>query len=228
MAAAPPELWLAIVVSGLYHGVSPGMGWPLAVAAALFNRRASGLLKAMLAIGTGHLIAIGLVLLPFAALEWLVERNAEIRIGAGLLVMGFGMFLLIRPRHPRALARIRPDQLILWGFVIAVAHGAGLMLVPIYLGIAGHDHFAHTDTVSYELLTLTGVSIVHTAAMVVSGGFLAWLVYRHLGLQFLRKSWFNLEMLWALSLVLIGAAGAFFALDESGKLSSIPLNTAMS
>ena len=189
------------------------MGWPLAVAAALFEGRPTGLFKAMLAIGVGHLAAIGLVLLPFAALEWLVERAAPIRIGAGLVVMGFGLFLLIRPRHPRALARIRPDQLFLWGFVIAVAHGAGLMLVPIYLGIAGHDHFGHADSASYGLLVLTGVSLVHTAAMVASGGALAWLVYRYLGLQFLRKSWFNLEMLWALSLVLIGAVGAFSALD---------------
>lgn len=172
-----------------------------------------GLFKALSAIGLGHLAAVGLVLLPFAALQWLVVRAAPIRIGAGLLVMGFGLLLLIRRRHPRALARIRPDQLLFWGFVIAIAHGAGLMLVPLYLGIAGHDHLGHMGSASYGLLMLVSVSLVHTAAMVVSGGVLAWLVYRYLGLQFLRKSWLNLERLWALSLVLIGAAGAFSALD---------------
>ena len=100
-----------------------------------------------------------------------------------------------------------------WAFVIAVAHGAGLMIIPIYLGIAAHNHLGHAVSAQHGLLTLLTVSLVHTAAMVVSGGALAWLVYRHLGLQFLRKSWFNLERLWALSLVLIGALGALSALE---------------
>lgn len=213
MGGGPATLWVAVLLSGLYHGVSPGMGWPLAVSAALFEGRPTGLFKALLAIGIGHLAGVGLVLLPFAVLQWLVARAAPIRIGAGLLVLGFGLFLLIRGRHPRALARIRPDQLLFWAFVIAIAHGAGLMIVPIYLGIAAHNHLGHTGFARHGLLTLLTVSLVHTAAMVVSGGALAWLVYRHLGLQFLRKSWFNLERLWALSLVLIGAVGALSALE---------------
>lgn len=213
MEAVPVALWLGVVASGLYHGVSPGMGWPLATAAALFDRRSSSVIRTMLTIGAGHFAAIGLVLFPFAALEWLVEYAAPIRIAGGLIVMGFGLFLLIRPRHPRALARIRPDQLLLWGFVIAVAHGAGLMLVPIYLGIAGHDHFGHAASASYGILLLAGLSLAHTSAMVLSGGVIAWLVYRYLGLQFLRRSWFNFEMLWALCLILIGAVGVVAALD---------------
>ena len=193
---------------GLYHGISPGMGWPLAVSAALFEGRAAGLVKAMLAIGVGHLAAIGLVLLPFAGLQWLVAGAATIRVTAGLLIMAFGLLLLIRPRHPRALARIRPDQLLLWAFIISLAHGAGLMLLPMYFGIAGQEHAAHIGAASRGLRAVVAVSMFHTVAMVASGGALAWLVYRYLGLQFLQKSWFNLERLWALSLILVGLVGA--------------------
>lgn len=198
-----------MVLIGLYHGISPGMGWPLAVSAALFEGRPAALFKALLAIGIGHLAAVGLVMLPFAALQLLIAGAATIRIAAGLLVMGFGFLLLVRARHPRVLARIRPDQLLLWAFIIAIAHGAGLMLVPMYLGIAADDHMGHIAAASQGLAALVGVSMLHTAAMVISGGALAWLVYRYLGLQFLRKSWFNLERLWALSLILIGAVSVF-------------------
>jgi hypothetical protein len=207
----PADLWIAVVLIGLYHGISPGMGWPLAVSAALFEGRPAALFKALLAIGIGHLSAICLVLLPFAALQLLVARATEVRVGAGLLLVTFGLLLLAYRRHPRMLARIRPDQLLLWAFVIALAHGAGLMLVPMYLGIAVHDHMGAVATGSRDLMTLMAVSMLHTAAMVASGGAVAWLVYRHLGLQFLRKSWFNLQSLWALSLILIGSVSLFFS-----------------
>lgn len=213
MAGGSVALWAAVFVSGLYHGISPGMGWPLAVSAALFERRAAALFRALLAIGLGHLAAIALVLLPFATLHWLVGHTRLVRMGAGLLVMGFGLLLLVRRRHPRALARIRPDRLLLWAFVVAIAHGAGLMIVPIYLGMTGNDHPGHAGLASHGLPTLLAVSVAHTVAMVAGGGALAWLVYRYLGLQFLRKSWFNLDRLWALSLILVGAAGAWSALD---------------
>src|SRR5260370_33250421 len=81
----------------------------------------------------GHLLAMLLVLLPFAVLVALVEWQRQIQIGASLLVIGFGVFRLVDRRHPRALARIRPPQLGLWSFPVAIAHGAGLMLLPIYL-----------------------------------------------------------------------------------------------
>jgi len=201
----PADLWIAVVLIGLYHGISPGMGWPLAVSAALFEGRPAALFKALLAIGIGHLASICVVLLPLAAFQMLVARATEVRVGAGLLLVAFGLLLLVFRRHPRMLARIRPDQLLLWAFLIALAHGAGLMLVPMYLGIAAHDHMGPMAAGSRDLMTLMAVSMLHTAAMVASGGAVAWLVYRHLGLQFLRKSWFNLQSLWALSLIVIGS-----------------------
>ena len=111
------------------------MGWPLAVSAGLMERRSRALLAALWPLTAGHLLAILLVILPFALLVILVEWQRQIQIGAGLLVIGFGVFRLIDRRHPRGLARIPPTQLGLWSFAVAIAHGAGLMLVPSYLGL---------------------------------------------------------------------------------------------
>ncbi|HMH63517.1 MAG TPA: hypothetical protein VK561_19860, partial [Bradyrhizobium sp.] len=131
----PAGLWLAVVASGLFHGVNPGMGWPLAVSAGLMEKSSRALVAALWPLTVGHLLAMLLVLLPFALLVTLVEWQRQIQIGASLLVIGFGIFRLLNRRHPRALARIRPTQLGLWSFAVAIAHGAGLMLVPIYLGL---------------------------------------------------------------------------------------------
>jgi hypothetical protein len=125
------------------------------------------------------------------------------------LVIGFGIFRLVNRRHPRVLARIRPTQLGLWSFAVAIAHGAGLMLVPIYLGLCqsadvdkGHEAAGALINANLEMAVL--VSIVHSVAMLTAGGFLAWLVYRYLGLKFVSRSWFNLDATWAFSLVLVG------------------------
>ena len=111
------------------------MGWPLAVSAGLMERSSRALMAALWPLAAGHLLAMLLVILPFALLVALVEWQRQIQIGASLLVIGFGIFRLVDRRHPRALARIRPTQLGLWSFAVAIAHGAGLMLVPIYLGL---------------------------------------------------------------------------------------------
>ena len=203
-------LWLAVVASGLYHGVNPGMGWPLAVSAGLMERTSHALVAALWPLTVGHLLAMFVVILPFAVLFALIEWQQQIQIGASLLVIGFGIFRLVNRRHPRVLARIRPAQLGLWSFVVAIAHGAGLMLVPIYLGLCraadvDKGHEAAGALINANLGMAVLVSVVHSVAMIVAGGFLAWLVYRYLGLKFVSRSWFNLDTTWAVSLVLVGA-----------------------
>jgi len=205
----PAGLWLAVVASGLYHGMSPGMGWPLAVSAGLMERSSRALAVALWPLTVGHVLAMFVVILPFALLVALVEWQQQIQIGASLLVIGFGTFRFINRRHPRMLARIRPTQLGLWSFAVAIAHGAGLMLVPIYLGLCrttdlDKGHEAAGALINANLGMAVLVSVVHSFAMVVAGGFLAWLVYRYLGLKFVSRSWFNLDATWAISLVLVG------------------------
>ena len=185
------------------------MGWPLAVSAGLMERSSRALAVALWPLTVGHVLAMFVVILPFALLVALVEWQQQIQIGASLLVIGFGTFRFINRRHPRMLARIRPTQLGLWSFAVAIAHGAGLMPVPIYLGLCrttdlDKGHEAAGALINANLGMAVLVSVVHSFAMVVAGGFLAWLVYRYLGLKFVSRSWFNLDATWAISLVLVG------------------------
>ncbi|MCK1744176.1 hypothetical protein IVA80_25900 [Bradyrhizobium sp. 139] len=210
-------LWLALVASGLYHGVNPGMGWPLAVSAGLMDKSPRALFRALWALAAGHLLATLLVLLPFAFLLVLAEWQRSIQLGASLLVITFGVYRLIERRHPRTLARIPPAQLALWSFAVAIAHGAALMLVPIYLGLcqafeldAGHEAAGVLMKASLGMAVLA--SLVHVAAMIGAGGCLAWLVYRYLGLRFVSRSWFNLDAIWATSLIVVGVVALVFNL----------------
>ncbi len=192
------------------------MGWPLAVSAGLMERSTRGLVAALGPLAVGHFLAMLVVLLPFALLAGLVEWQQHIRIGASLLLIAFGMFRLVNPRHPRALARIPPTQLGLWSFAVAIAHGAGFMLVPIYLGLCraadlDHGHEAASTLMNGNLGVAVLVSVVHGVAMIAAGGLLAWSVYRYLGLKFVSRSWFNLDATWALSLVLVGAVSLAFS-----------------
>jgi hypothetical protein len=195
------------------------MGWPLAVSAGLMERSSRALTAALWPLMAGHLLAMLLVLLPFAALVALVEWQHQIQIAASLLVIGFGVFRLVDRRHPRALARIRPTQLGLWSFAVAIAHGAGLMLAPIYLGLCrvsdfDKSHEAAGTLMNANLAMAVLVSVVHAAAMVAAGGCSAWLVYRYFGLKFLSRSWFNLDTPWAVSLILVGAIALVFGLTS--------------
>jgi hypothetical protein len=206
----PAALWLAVVASGLYHGVNPGMGWPLAVSAGLMERRSSALVAALGPLTAGHLLAMLVMILPFTLLVTLVQWQLQAQIGASLLLIGFGVFRLANRRHPRVLARIRPTQLGLWSFAVAIAHGAGLMLVPIYLGLcrAGDPDTGHEAAdvlINNNLGMAVLVSAVHSVAMIAAGGVLACLFYRYLGLKLVARSWFNLDATWAFSLILVGA-----------------------
>ena len=214
--ASLSALWWAVIASGLYHGVNPGMGWPLAVSAALMEQRALALPRALLLLAVGHLAAMLVILLPFSAMITLVSLEREIRIGAACLVIGIGLYLLIADRHPRFLARISPAKLGLWSFLVAIAHGAGLMLVPIYLGICAMEqeagHAAAGTLMGADLRMALLVAAVHTLAMALAGGLLAIGVYFWLGLRFLQKAWFNLDRVWAASLVFVGLFALVLAL----------------
>jgi len=203
-------LWLAVIGSGLYHGVNPGMGWPLAVSAGLMGNGRRDLFAALGPLAGGHLLAMMGILLPFVVMSALITWQQEIRIAAALILIAVGIWLFFNRRHPRFLARIKPTQLALWSFAVATAHGAGLMLVPIYLGLCRVEeidvgHQAAATLIGGNLVVAILVSVVHAGAMIATGGMIAFAVLEWLGLKFLSKSWFNLDAIWALSLVLIGA-----------------------
>jgi hypothetical protein len=216
-------LWLTIIALGLYHGLNPAMGWPLAVANAMADRRGHSLFATLLPLSGGHLMAMAVVLAPLAWIGWYVQYGRAIRIGAGAALLLFGLFKLLRRRHPRALARISPTRLAWWSFLMATAHGAGLMLAPFMLGlcvatgpapgIAGTGHAAVMNYTAQSTLGIAAlVTAVHTLAGFAAAMGMAWLVYRHLGLRFLRQAWLNLDLVWGASLVAAGAAGIALAI----------------
>jgi hypothetical protein len=183
------------------------------------ERSSRALLAALWPLTAGHFLAMLVVILPFALLVALVDWHREIQIGASLLVIGFGLFRFIDRRHPRALARIPPTQLGLWSFAVAIAHGAGLMLVPIYLGLCQASDLNNGDQAAWILMNADVgmavlVAVVHATAMIAAGGCAALLVYRYLGLKFIARSWLNLDAVWAVSLVLVGAVALMLSLAD--------------
>ncbi|WP_108445530.1 hypothetical protein [Halomonas denitrificans] len=217
-AGTVTALWGAVLLSGAYHGVNPGMGWPLAVSSGLMDGRGQAMVKALGALAAGHLLAMLAILLPFSMMTVLLDWQTEIRVAAAALVIAAGAYLLINRRHPRVLARVHPSRLVLWSFLAAMAHGAGLMLLPIYLGISGTEpgeagHAAARELMGRNIGSAFLVALAHTAAMMVAGGVLAVGTYYYLGLRFLKRTWFNLDLVWALSLILVGLSGLYLAIN---------------
>ena len=154
------------------------------------------------------------VIFPFALLVALVEWQRQIQIGASLLVIGFGIFRFVNRRHPRALVRIPPTELGLWSFAVAIAHGAGLMLVPIYLGLCRAADVDRGHAAGALINANLGMAILVSVVHSVAGGLSAWLVYRYLGLRFVSRSWFNLDATWAVSIILVGALSLALSLAQ--------------
>ncbi len=224
VAESSASLWAAVVAIGVYHGLNPGMGWPLAVANGLSERRAGAVFATWWPLGAGHLLAMALVLVPFAALAWLLVWGREIRLAAGALVVVFGVSRLVLRRHPRWLARVRPTQLAWWSFLVATAHGAALMLLPILMGLCEAPTAAPTGVLDHanvmglmqaSVATAVAVALVHSVAMVVSGLAVAWVVYRFLGLRALRSAWLDLDVVWAIGLIFSGLAAVALAWGPS-------------
>jgi hypothetical protein len=221
---ATATLWIGVVAIGAYHGLNPAMGWPLAVANGMAAKRGAAVVATFAPLGAGHLLAMTLVLVPFALLSWLMAWSREIRIGAGVLVVLFGVWRLCVRRHPRWLARVRPTQLVLWSLLMATAHGAALMLLPVFMGLCEapmsapglppgtFDHVAVMALMRSNVATAVAVSLLHSVAMIASGLAAAWVVYRYLGLRALRSAWLNLDTAWALCLIASGSAAVAMTL----------------
>jgi len=202
--------WLAVALLGAYHGIDPSMGWLFAVALGLQERSRVKLIESLFPIALGHLVSVGLVVALIAGVEGSGASLWLRPVGAGILIL-FGIFRLVKPRaHPRWVAmRVTMPDLALWSFLMASAHGAGLMLFPILIGMpmsAGmHHHHALAVTLPHPTLLLgIAVTLVHTGAMLLVMGTTAIVVYEWVGLAILRSAWINLDTLWAGALIAAG------------------------
>ena len=197
------------------------MGWLFAVSNGMFERRVRAVFTALLPIGLGHLLAMAVVLLPVAVISALSTRFTIVRAIAGVVIIAFGVYKLAVRRHPRVLARIGASHLTLWSFVMATAHGAALMLVPVYFGMTGMAPgagggamsgmsgahaaaMAGVARVGVGMSTAAAVAVVHTLAMLFVAGTIAWIFYRYVGLALLPRVWFNVDLVWGVALIAAG------------------------
>jgi hypothetical protein len=229
--------WLALLLLGAWHGINPGMGWLFAVALGLQGQNRRAVVHAIPPLALGHGLAIASAVL-FAALVGLILPLTHIKWLVATILVGFGLYRAIRSRHPRyGGMQVGAKDLTLWSFLMASAHGAGLMVLPFVLGVmpgsaglglpgvpmlhassgastavaAGMGHASHA---AHSAMLLSAVpegqmvglvaTLLHTAGYLVVMGVVAVLVYEKLGLRLLRTWWFNLDLLWAATLILTG------------------------
>ena len=204
--------WVTLFLLGAYHGINPGMGWLFAVALGLQERTRAAVLRALPPIALGHLVSIGAVLGILAVAESQLPYPV-IRYGSAAVLFAFGLYKLFRHRHPRWVGmRVGFRDLTIWSFLMATAHGAGLMLVPVVLGIAAENpempmgHAGHMASMgpSAGLSFLVAAVGAHSLAYLAVLGGVALIVYEKLGLRLLRRAWFNLDLLWAAALMAAG------------------------
>jgi hypothetical protein len=206
-AASAKVEWALLMGLGAFHGLNPAMGWLFAVALGMQERRRGAVLRALLPLAAGHALAVtGAVaaaltigaVVPFSWLRWPL---------AGVLV-SLGVLRLCRHGHPRwAGMRVSMSRLTLWSFLMATAHGAGLMVVPVFVGMSmadggGHaHHMVSTGTGAGTALLATGL---HAVGYLAVTAFIAVLVFEKLGVGILRRAWINLDLIWSAALIATG------------------------
>lgn len=204
--------WLALFLLGAYHGINPGMGWLFAVALGMQEKNRRAVWRALLPIAVGHGLAIGAVVLLAGLLQTVISLQA-LKIGVAVLLFAFGVYRLVRTRHPRwGGMQVGFGDLTIWSFLMASAHGAGFMVLPILFGMRAEGEMAHVLTSGRHLPAGTfdapwvsaGAVLIHTLGYLAVTGLVAIIVYEKLGLALLRKAWLNLDLVWGVALVATG------------------------
>ncbi len=214
--------WLTLALLGGYHGLNPAMGWLFAVALGLQERRRLAVIRAFVPIALGHAASVAAVVALLGAAQELVDLGVLRLVGAVALVI-FGLYKLLAPMsHPRWVGmQVNFRDLTAWSFLMSTAHGAGLMLMPVLLRLprgaasAAHDaahanhaaHAAHMQMAgAMAASTVEFVAVaIHTAAMFLVMGAIAVVVFEKVGLAILRRAWVNLDLVWAVALIVTGA-----------------------
>ena len=203
--------WQAMVLLGAYHGINPGMGWLFAVALGLQQGSARGVWRALPPIVAGHALSVGAVLVTVGLAQLVVPADALNLLVAAMLI-SIGLYRLWRHRHPRfGGMQVGFRDLTVWSFLMASAHGAGLMVLPFLMrpsaalsaASAAHTHHIASATTNVAAANALAVA-VHTMTYLVVMTLAAWVVYRKVGLGLLRTAWFNMDWAWAAALVATG------------------------
>jgi hypothetical protein len=207
--------WISLAALGAFHGLNPAMGWLFAVALGLQERRLRAVTMALGPIALGHAVAIGIAAVAVGALGLVIPQRLLLTLG-GAALLGFAAYkIATRFRHPRWVGmRVSSRDLVLWSFLMASAHGAGLMLIPVLIELRGDGvssalahagHLGHQPSAASDALlpALAAVGL-HSVAMLTVAGVLAVVVYQKLGVEVLRRAWINLDFIWAGALAISG------------------------
>ena len=211
----PAWPWLALAGLGAFHGLNPAMGWLFAVALGLQRKSRAAVLWSLLPIAAGHALSIALVVIAVGLLRAVVDLKV-LQIASALLLIGFGLYRLLARHRARIGMQVSGRDLTVWSFLMATAHGAGLMLVPVLLEMpigsahSAHEYMIATTALAPSFATGLVAIAVHTAAMLVVAGAIAIAVYEWIGLEFLRRGWINLDFVWVAALL---GAGAFLLVE---------------
>lgn len=205
--------WLAVFGLGMFHGINPAMGWLFAVALGLQEQRRAAVLRALPPIALGHALSIAIIIAA-VLLARVAVPHRTLKIAAAAILFGFGLYRLLRSRHPNWVGmRVGFSDLTLWSFVMASAHGAGLMLVPFFLPLSAAGESHHHDAHQMHALAfanfnapslLIAAVVIHTLGYLLTTALVAIVVYEKLGLAILRRAWFNIDLIWTLALMITG------------------------
>jgi hypothetical protein len=199
--------WPALLALGAGHGINPAMGWLFAVALGLQRESRRAVWAALGPLAAGHAAAIGAVIAG-AGIMGLVLPADLLRWATAALLIGLGGYRLLRTRHPRfGGMQVNARELAVWSFLMASAHGAGLMVLPLVLASPAHapafHHMSAAPLSAIEWGTILA-TLVHTAGYLLVTGVLAVIVYEKVGTRFLRKAWVNVDLIWAIALIITG------------------------
>jgi hypothetical protein len=195
------------------------MGWLFALSLGLQERRRSAVIGALLPIALGHAAAITLAILALRFVQHFLPINI-LKWGVALFLFSLGIYRLFRASHPRGAGmRVGGRDLFVWSFLMASAHGAGLMLLPVLMAqpMSGmtHSMVGGTSVVlaSSSTSAIGFAVLIHTASMLAVAGLLAIMffeTYEKMGLRLLRHTWLNFDLLWAIALLVAGCVVLFF------------------
>ena len=205
--------WLAVFGLGVFHGINPAMGWLFAVALGLQEQKRAAVFRALPPMVLGHALSIGIIIAAVLVARVSLSHRT-LKIAAAAILFAFGLYRLLRSRHPNWVGmQVGFGDLTLWSFVMASAHGAGLMLVPFFLPSSDarewHHHHAHQmhawgfANFSAPSLLIAAI-VVHTLGYLVTTALVAIVIYEKLGIAILRHAWFNIDFVWMLALMITG------------------------
>ena len=200
--------WLVLFGLGAYHGLNPAMGWLFAVSLGLQEKTSRAVWRALPPLALGHLLSMSVVVALFGLLQ-IGLSNGLVRIAAAVVLLALGVTKLVSSRHPRWASwtgmRVGFRDLTIWSFLMASAHGAGLMLLPVLFSLPTGEHSQHMHAGAALPQPWLIAVVVHTLAYLATAAVIGLVVYRYVGLAFLRRAWLNLDVLWGVALIIAAA-----------------------